>query len=85
MPYPPPKPPAGGIKTNYPGFIEPSVSGPSYLAMAHFVFTCPATSMNVQHLLEDDQDAPDNEYEGITCPACAKLQSKDWQAAGQDK
>ena len=59
--------------------------GHHILTMAHFVFTCPATSMNVQHLLEDDQDAPDNEYEGITCPACAKLQSKGWQAAGQDK
>jgi hypothetical protein len=43
------------------------------LAMAHFVFTCPATSMNVQHFLEDDQDVPDNEYEGIACPACTKL------------
>jgi hypothetical protein len=41
--------------------------------MAHFVFTCPATSMNVQHFLEDDQDVPDNEYEGIACPACTKL------------
>jgi hypothetical protein len=29
--------------------------------------------MNVQHLSEDDQDAPDNEYEGIACPACAKV------------
>jgi hypothetical protein len=41
--------------------------------MAHFVFTCPATLMNVQHLLVDDQGAADNEYEGITCLACAML------------
>jgi bifunctional non-homologous end joining protein LigD len=26
MPYPRPKPPAGGIKANYPGFIEPALS-----------------------------------------------------------
>jgi bifunctional non-homologous end joining protein LigD len=26
MPYPRPKPPAGGIKANYPGFIEPSLA-----------------------------------------------------------
>jgi hypothetical protein len=39
--------------------------------MAPFIFTCPATSMNVQQ--EDDQDAPDNEYEGIACPACARV------------
>jgi hypothetical protein len=41
--------------------------------MAHVVFTCPATSMNVQHLLEDDQGAPDNEYEGSLArlaPSC---------------
>ena len=65
-----------------------SVSGPSYLTMAPFIFTCPATSMNVQHLLEDDQDAPDNEYEGITCPACAKLHfvnRKTGKLLGQDE
>jgi predicted RNA-binding Zn-ribbon protein involved in translation (DUF1610 family) len=56
--------------------------------MAHFVFTCPATSMNVQHLLEDGQAAPDNEYEGITCPACGKLHfvnRKTGRLLGQDK
>jgi hypothetical protein len=62
--------------------------GHHILTMAHFVFTCPATSMNVQYLLEDDQDAPDNEYEGITCPACAKLHfvnRKTGKLLGQDK
>ena len=41
--------------------------------MPPFVFTCPATSMKVQHWLDDDQDVPDNEYEVITCLACTKL------------
>ena len=43
--------------------------------------------MNVQHLLEDDQDAPDNEYEGIACPACAKVHfvnRKTGKLLGQD-
>ena len=42
--------------------------------MATFVFTCPNTSLNVQHSFDDgDEDAPDTEYKGITCPACARL------------
>jgi hypothetical protein len=41
--------------------------------MAVFIFTCPDTSMKVQHWLDDDDDASDNEYEGITCPACTGL------------
>ena len=40
--------------------------------MAVFIFTCPDMSMKVQHWLDDDDDASDNEYEGITCPACAR-------------
>jgi hypothetical protein len=40
--------------------------------MARFVFTCPATSMNVQHWLDDD-DASENRYDSITCPACTRL------------
>jgi hypothetical protein len=28
MPYPRPKPPAGGIKATYPGFIEPALAMP---------------------------------------------------------
>jgi hypothetical protein len=42
-------------------------------AMASAIFRCPATSMNVQHWLDDDQDVPENEYEVITCLACTKL------------
>jgi hypothetical protein len=58
------------------------------LAMAPFIFTCPATSMKVQRLLEDDQDASDNEYEGVSCPACAKLHfvnRKTGKLLGQDE
>jgi hypothetical protein len=29
--------------------------------------------MNVQHWLDDDEDVPDNEYEAVTCLACARL------------
>jgi hypothetical protein len=37
-------------------------------------FTCPSTNLNVQHWRdEDDEDAPDNEYEVVTCKACARL------------
>jgi hypothetical protein len=41
--------------------------------MAHFVFSCPTTSMNVQHWLDEDDDAPENEYEGDQLPACTRL------------
>jgi hypothetical protein len=41
--------------------------------MAPLLFTCPATSMKVQHWLDDDQDAPENEYEAITCAACTRV------------
>jgi hypothetical protein len=41
--------------------------------MAAFIFTCPETSMKVQHWLDDDDDSSDGEYEGITCPACTGL------------
>jgi NAD-dependent dihydropyrimidine dehydrogenase PreA subunit len=41
--------------------------------MTQFVFTCPATSMKVQHWLDGDQHAPENEYEAVTCKACTRL------------
>jgi hypothetical protein len=42
--------------------------------MSNFLFTCPSTNLNVQHWRdEDDEDAPDNEYEAVTCKACARL------------
>jgi len=42
--------------------------------MAHVVFTCPETSMMVQHWLDDDgHDVPENAYKVVPCPACARL------------
>ena len=41
--------------------------------MAHFIFRCPTTDINVQHWLDEDQDISENEYEGIICPACTRL------------
>jgi hypothetical protein len=41
--------------------------------MGHLVFRCPATSMNVQHWLDEDDAVRENEYEGIICPACTRL------------
>jgi hypothetical protein len=42
--------------------------------MGNFVFTCPSTNLNVQHWRDDDdEDVPDNEYEAVTCKACARL------------
>jgi hypothetical protein len=41
--------------------------------MAASVFTCPATGMNIQHWLDEDEDTSEHEYEARTCPACARL------------
>ncbi|MFY9955039.1 hypothetical protein [Bradyrhizobium sp.] len=41
--------------------------------MAAFIFTCPETSMKIQHWLDEDNDVRENEYEGIICPACTRL------------
>ena len=41
--------------------------------MAACLFTCPSTKLRVQHWLDDDEDAPETEYEAITCKACARL------------
>jgi hypothetical protein len=56
--------------------------------MAPLLFTCPATSMKVQHWLDDDEGAPENEYEAITCPACTRphfLNRKTAKLLGQDE
>ena len=56
--------------------------------MAAFIFTCPDTSIKVQHWLDEDDDAPENEYAGITCPACTKLHFLDRKTGkllGQDE
>ena len=41
--------------------------------MAAFLFTCPVTQMKVQRWLDDDEDASEDDYEGGTCQACARV------------
>jgi hypothetical protein len=41
--------------------------------MVHFIFRCPATGFNVQHLVDDDEDVPENEFVAVICPACTKM------------
>jgi hypothetical protein len=42
--------------------------------MGAFVFTCPETSLKVQHWLDDDdKDARDTGYEAVWCQACTRL------------
>lgn len=38
--------------------------------MAPIIFTCPRTLAKVQHWLDEDDDASENEYESFPCPAC---------------
>jgi hypothetical protein len=40
--------------------------------MVEMVFTCPQTGLNVQHRL-DSEDAPDNAFVLVDCPACTRL------------
>jgi hypothetical protein len=57
--------------------------------MPSFVFTCPNTGFKVQHSFdEDDEDAPDTEYEAVTCRACTRLHFinlKTRRLLGQDR
>jgi hypothetical protein len=41
--------------------------------MAHMVFKCSATGLNVHHWLDGDLQLADDEYEAITCVACARV------------
>jgi hypothetical protein len=43
--------------------------------MAHILFRCPYTALNVQYSLSDDASQRDDEstYEAVTCPACSRL------------
>jgi hypothetical protein len=41
--------------------------------MAAFVFNCPSTGFNVQHWVDDDMPIAENEYDVITCQACARV------------
>jgi hypothetical protein len=55
--------------------------------MAPFLFTCPTTSMKVQHWSDQNDDVRENEYEGIICPACTRLHflnRKNGKLLGQD-
>ena len=60
--------------------------------MAHLIFRCPATSLNVQHWrpeipLAKAGDETAETYEAVTCPACTKLHflnRKTGKLLGQD-
>jgi hypothetical protein len=41
--------------------------------MSAVAFICPMTNLSVQHWLDDDEDIPEDEYEVVSCPACAKV------------
>jgi uncharacterized protein YbaR (Trm112 family) len=41
--------------------------------MPTLLFTCPITRMKVPALLDSDEDTSANEYEAITCKACARI------------
>jgi uncharacterized protein YbaR (Trm112 family) len=41
--------------------------------MPSLLFTCPITRMKVQDWLDSDEDTSANEYEAITCQACARI------------
>jgi len=49
------------------------VSGPLDFGDGPCRFHLPGDIDERPAFLEDDQDVPDNEYEGIACPACTKL------------
>ena len=40
-------------------------------AIAALIFTHPNTRMKVQHWLDDNEEASEDDFEGITCEACA--------------
>ena len=49
-----------------------ATAGAGYIgAMGAILFTCPTTQFKVQHWLDDDETASEDDYEGITCQACA--------------
>jgi hypothetical protein len=41
--------------------------------MRTILFTCPTTQFKVQHWLDEDERATEDDYEGITCPGCARI------------
>ena len=41
--------------------------------MATTMVKCPFTEFNVQYRMDGNEDVPENEYEAVTCQACARL------------
>ncbi len=41
--------------------------------MPAVVFNCPNTKFKVQHWLPDDEEASDDDYEGVVCHGCARI------------
>jgi hypothetical protein len=41
--------------------------------MDSVIFTCPITSLRVQHWLQDGENASETEFDGISCIACTRL------------
>ncbi|MGY3622213.1 hypothetical protein [Bradyrhizobium sp. USDA 10063] len=41
--------------------------------MGAVTFTCPITKMIIQQWLDGADDASENEFRGVVCPACSQL------------
>jgi hypothetical protein len=41
--------------------------------MGAILFTCPSTRFIVQHWLDDDERASDDDYEEVVCTACPRV------------
>jgi hypothetical protein len=41
--------------------------------MGAILFTCPTTQFKIQHWLDDDERASEDEFEGVSCPACPRV------------
>jgi hypothetical protein len=65
----------------------PGAGAPDIRAMGAILFTCPTTQFKVQHWLDDDEDASEDDYEGITCQACAGVHfvNRKGKGAGQQR
>jgi hypothetical protein len=56
-----------------PAFALHQIASPKSLytgCMPALLFRCPTTTMLVQHWTDEEKDSEDD-YEGVTCPACA--------------
>jgi hypothetical protein len=59
---------------------------PDIDAMGAILFTCPSTRLTVQHWLDDDEYASEDDYEGVMCPACSRVHfvNRDGRVLGGD-